>query len=161
MRGEVIQEASNLFWCVFCCFCLFSRDGVDSDHGCRINCSCIIEESSDYLLDAIDSVLVERIRVIVRGYELLLLAVGGFCPVVRCMLGAIWRWMLKFVESFGHVIWHRQIDSAFFLVRFEIDAQVEFAGLVFGNFVVFAQRGKYMLRMLFSEVFDSEIVNHQ
>jgi len=87
-----------------------------SDHGCSIDGSCEIEERSNYLLNAIDSVLVETIRVIVRGYGLLSLVVGGFCPGVRCMLGAIWRWMLKFVESFGHVIRHRQIDSAIFVV---------------------------------------------
>ena len=58
------------------------------------------------------------------------------------MLGAIWRWMLKFVESFGHVIWHRQIDSAIFAVPVQRDAQVEFSGPIFGDFVIFAQRGK-------------------
>jgi len=94
------------------------------------------------LLNAIDSVLVERIRVIVRGYELLSLAVGGFCQVVRCMLGAIWRWILEFVESFGHVIWHRHIESAIFVVPIQRDAQVEFSGPIFGDFVIFAQRGK-------------------
>jgi len=142
MRGKVVQEASNLFCCVFRRFCLFTGDGVYSDHGCRIDCSCVIEERSNYLLNAIDSVLVERIRVIVRGYELLSLAVGGYCPVVRCMLGAIWRWMLKVVESFGHVIWHRQIDCAIFVVPVQLDAQVEFSGPIFGDFVIFAQRDK-------------------
>jgi len=139
MRGKVVQEASNLFCCVFRCFCLFTGDGVYSDHGCRINCSCVLEEHSNYLLNAIDSVLVEKIRVIVRGYELLSLAVGGFCPVVRCMLGAIWRWMLKFVESLGHVIWHRQVDSAIFVVPVQLDAQLEFSGPIFADFVIFAQ----------------------
>jgi hypothetical protein len=118
---------------------LFTGDGVYSDHGCRINCSCVLEEHSNYLLNAIDSVLVEKIRVIVRGYELLSLAVGGFCPVVRCMLGAIWRWMLKFVESLGHVIWHRQVDSAIFVVPVQLDAQLEFSGPIFADFVIFAQ----------------------
>jgi len=142
MRGKVVEESSNLFCCVFCRFCLFTRDGIYSNHGCRIDCSCVIEKCSNNLLNAIDSVLVERIRDIVRGYELLLLAVGGFCPVVRCMLGAIWRWMLKFVESFGHVIWHRQIDNAIFVVPVQLDAQGEFSGPIFGDFVIFAQRGK-------------------
>jgi len=142
MHGKVVQEASNLFCCVSRCFCLFTGDGVYSDHGCRINSSCVIEESSNNLLNAFDSVLVGRIRVIVRGYELLLLAVGGFCPVVRCMLGAIWRWMLKFGESFGHVISHRQINSAIFVVPVQCDAQVDFSGPIFGDFVIFAQRGK-------------------
>jgi len=142
MRGKVVQKASNLFCCVFRRFCLFTGDGVYSDHGCRNDCSCVIEERSNYLLNAIDSVLVKKIRVIVRGYELLLLAVGGFGPVVRCMLGAIWRWMLKFVESLGHVIWHRQVESAIFVVPVQLDAQVDFSGPIFGDFVVFAQRGK-------------------
>jgi len=140
--GKVVQEASNPFYCVFRRFCLFTGDGVYSDHGCRINCSCVIQERSNYLLNAIDFVLVERIRVIVRGYVLLSLAVGGFCPVVGCMLGSIWRWTLKFVESFGHVIWHRQIYSAIFVVPVQSDTQVEFSGPIFGDFVMFAQRGK-------------------
>jgi len=118
MRGEVIQEASNLFCCVFYCFFLFTRDGFDSNHGRGIDCSCVIEEHSNYLLDAIDAVLVKRFRVIVRGYKLLLLSVGGFCQVVWCMLRLIQRWMLKFVERFGHVVWHGQVDGAIFVVPF-------------------------------------------
>jgi hypothetical protein len=70
------------------------------------------------------------------------------------MLGAIWRWMLKFVESFGHVIWHRQIGSAIFVLLVQLDAQVEFSGPIFGGFVIFA-------RVLFADVFNSEIVDHQ
>ena len=52
----------------------------------------------------------------VSGGKLIFLAVDWDCPRMRQMLGAFWMGMIKFFESFGHIVRHGYVDKTFVII---------------------------------------------
>ena len=86
--------------------------------------------------------------------------VDGSVPV-RGVLGFLGGWVVKLGEELGDVVVHRQAAGAFVVVPGEVDAGVEVAFLVDGDFIVFAEGVEEVIGVAFAYVFDPKIIHDE
>ena len=88
-------------------------------------------------MDSFDAFVVEEVgRVFIWG-ELCFGSVDDGDGFQRRKLAFFWYWMVVFEEDGGNVFLHGESTGALGVVPFEVDACVEIALQVFGEFIVF------------------------
>jgi hypothetical protein len=113
------------------------------------------------LLYAIRASFGERGRVVNGGRELRDGTVLGLGPGVGRLLRGFRVRVVEALEALGDVIRHGEVDSAVYVVPFELDAELQLAGPVRGHLVLRGNHVAKVLGVFLADVLDAEVVDDQ
>ena len=100
-------------------------------------------------------------REIFRWGVLCLGAVVWLDPGMRCVLGAVWAWMLKTLEGSLDVTGDRDVASAIDVVENEGETTVLFGGPINGSFLEGSQGGQEVVGIGLVGVRCAEVVDNE
>ena len=127
----------------------------------RATRNCIVEESPDDLLEKADGIWWKSGRVVNIVRILEFGAIDRLRPGIGGILLAFGLGMLKLVQWFIHVAWHRDVDSPVGVISREGEAAEKRSVPVDGDGVQTAECGDEMVRRGVANVLDAGIVNNQ
>ncbi len=125
VRCTVVEKLYYCFCRMFGAFALCCSDFVEGYEHCAVDGSCVVEESAHDFLNSIDvgwwksRGFVDRSGCLRYGA-----AVGGWNPIMRCMLRMCWIGVLEFVESSFVISRHGYVDDALCIIPFEGETHV-------------------------------------
>jgi hypothetical protein len=133
-------------------------DFVESWEKSIVESTTIVEKSAGNGLDSLSTTFVERGR-LVSACILEFLTVSRLRPAMGSMLGNFRLFVAEFVESFGNIVWHGNVDITFIVVPVQSKTQVAGTGPIFGEVVFLLESGKKMISIGFGKIFDAKVVD--
>ena len=130
MCGELIKKHVTGFFGVLGWRGLIIGDFVQRDNDGRVAPGGIVKKEAGHLLDTFDAEFVEERRDII-GSKLKLLAVDGSCPAMGRVLRFCGQGITQGAKGFGHIVWHRDVNVASFVVPVDLKTEVTGPGPVF------------------------------
>ena len=111
VRGSIIEKPQGFVVCFVGDLGLGCIDGTKGNDNGDVNGDCVAEDSTNNMLNKAD-VLWRKRRGVVNIFRVLDFgAIGGLRPGVGEILSAFGVGMLKLVQCFVDVAWHRDVDS--------------------------------------------------
>ena len=158
MGGQVVEEHVAGKTGLFCGRGLLARDFVEGNDDRRITASGVVKELTADLLDAADTLFVEKWRD-VGGDKLCLLTVDRFGPGVWSVLRLGGKRMLECGECLGDVTRHGQVDISGCVVPVKMETEILRTCPVLGELVLGSKRSKEMIGIGLGEIFNSKVVD--
>jgi hypothetical protein len=121
MRIILVKELINLFLGVLSRGSLLCGNVRESHQYGRVDGTCIIEEASNDLLDALFTSIKER-TLVGRCRCLIVLSISDRVRRVGTMLWFVRRGMSIMGKLLHDIFWHRKINAAFVVTPLKVDA---------------------------------------
>ena len=139
-----------------------STDGAEAEKQLVVEGSCDIHKGDDNALDLPDTLGVKRRAVFVFGSKLRFCAVENGLVLVREQLGFLGSWVTAPTEDVAYVTVHCEAARADTgtVVPSNIDAGKLLASRILRDVVIFLEDGRGMVGMLFSDIFNTKIINY-
>ena len=139
-----------------------STDGAEAEKQLVVEGSCDIHKGDDNALDLPDTLGVKRRAVFVFGSKLRFCAVENGLVLVREQLGFLGSWVTAPTEDVAYVTVHCEAARADTgtVVPSDIDAGELLASRILRDVVIFLEDGRGMVGMLFSDIFNTKIINY-
>ena len=134
-------------------------DGTEGDKNGGVGGDCIVEESTNNILNRVDSLWQKSGGVVEIFCELDFGAIGGLRLGVGGILSTFGVGMLELLQCFVNIAWHREVYSPVDVVPHKGEAAEKRSGPVNGDGVQAAECGDEIVHRGVAGVINTEIVD--